>query len=146
MIKQFAKRCVALIVAAGLVGTQPGAALWAAGQAALEGVEVQPDEITVHLSERVQFNIFTTAEPPRLVLELMDTEHAADPSYKEGMGRFLTRVRSGQYQREPDLVSRVVLYLKKLVAYRAKWDDTRLKVRLEGLSEDVEAAAPAPVP
>ena len=143
---QFIKRIAAAACAASLLVSNPG---WLAAAVVLEGVEVGPDEITVHLSDKVKFNAFTTTEPPRLVLELLDTEHVASNEYTPGQGTYLKRVRSGQYQREPDLISRVVLYLSDLVSYRASWDDSRLKISLVAADlprKAAEVAAAVAVP
>ncbi|PCI40783.1 MAG: hypothetical protein COB53_00380 [Elusimicrobia bacterium] len=121
------RKFIALTCSVALLAGNPG---MLAAAAMLEGVEVGPDEVTVHLSEKVKFNAFTTSEPPRLVLELLDTEHLASGEYTPGQGKYLKRVRSGQYQREPDLISRVVLYLSGVVSYRASWEGSRLKIGL----------------
>ncbi|MEE8424998.1 MAG: type IV pilus secretin PilQ [Elusimicrobiota bacterium] len=136
------KRCAAVLIAAALLRPQdPLGAAWAAGQATLDGIEVQPDQVIVYLSEPVEHEIFTIAEPPRLVIELLGTEYAAPAKALRGGGKYIRQVRSGQYQREPDLISRIVLDLTESVAYDVKWKANRLFVMINrGAEDDVEDA------
>ncbi|MDE2291349.1 MAG: AMIN domain-containing protein, partial [Elusimicrobia bacterium] len=115
-----ARRILALAAAAALLMPPPALAAEAA-HATLEGVEALPDSVAIHLSKQTQFNAFTTAEPPRLVVELLDTVKDGPSQYVKGRGRFLAKVRAGQFQSKPAPIARVVLYLKKLVSYRARW-------------------------
>ncbi|HBL18020.1 MAG TPA: hypothetical protein DD417_15020 [Elusimicrobia bacterium] len=137
-------RAIALIVSASLAGAGPIPALWAAEAATLDGIEVDSDQVTVYLSRKTQFKTFTLEQPPRLVVEVSDTEHTSPSQYVEGKGRFLKQVRSGQYQREPSMASRVVLYLKKMVAYSASWEGSNLKIGLLGGGADEPAPPAAP--
>ncbi|MBI2361758.1 MAG: type IV pilus secretin PilQ [Elusimicrobia bacterium] len=137
------RRATALLLAAALVAPTPALAQQAE-KALLEGVEAGSDRVSIHLSRPAQFNAFTTAEPPRLVVELLNTEFEGASQVVEGKGRFLDKVRSGQYQREPSPIARVVLYLKELVSYRARWEGPRLDVELQSqVSAPAPAAAPA---
>lgn len=148
MARKIAKRLIAVLISALLINLHGTVAVvWAVEAATLDGIEVGPDEVTMHLSDRVRYNSFVTAEPPRLIIELLNTEFAASGKVKKGSGNFLKRVRSAQYQREPNLISRIVLDLEKLVSYRAKWDENRLIVTLNGIladEEDQEEAPPEP--
>jgi len=149
MAKDFTKRLIAILLSAILINLQGTVAVvWAAEAATLDGIEIGPDQVTMHLSKRVRYNSFVTAEPPRLIIELLNTEFAASGKVKKGSGKFLKRVRSAQYQREPNLISRIVLDLEKLVSYRARWDENRLVVVLNNImanedEEGVEEEAPA---
>jgi type IV pilus assembly protein PilQ len=139
MIKIWAKNTISIVLTLALMNLHGVTAhVWAADAATLDGIEVAPDQITMHLSDQVRFNSFITSEPPRLVVELLNTEYSADGKGQKGQGKFLKKVRSAQYQREPNLISRVVLDLKKLVAYRANWDKNRLVVMLVGGAQDGE--------
>jgi len=130
MIRALWTRGLAVALAATLAGSGPAPALWAAENATLEGVEVGSDEITAHLSRPVAFKTFTLSQPPRIVVELQGTDHAAPSQYLSGRGKHLARIRSGQFQREPSPITRIVLYLKKMVAYAADWNGASLSVRL----------------
>lgn len=133
------KRVVAVFIAMMLSGLHvPVSQVWAAETATLDGIEVSADQVTVHLSEQVRYNGFVTSEPPRLIVEFLNTEYAASGKAQEGQGEYLKRVRSAQYQREPNLISRIVLDLKKLVSYKAKWDQNRLVVSLIGSLTDID--------
>lgn len=139
-----ARRAVALLTAAALLAPHPALAAQAQN-AVLEGVEAGTDKVSIHLSKPAQFNAFTTAEPPRLVVELLNTEHDGPSQSVKGKGKFLDRVRAGQYQKDPAPIARVVLYLKSLVSYKARWEGPRLDVELIGPQSDADlAAAPAP--
>lgn len=157
MANRSLRRGLALLTAAALILCQESPALlWAAESALLEGVEVGADEITVHLSSKVKFNTFVTAQPPRLVLEFLNTEFAAPERQQGGKGALLRAVRSGQYQREPSMITRIVLDLLKEASYSARWQDSKLLVSLmsgtfeapqatpvAGAAETVTPAAPA---
>jgi type IV pilus secretin PilQ/predicted competence protein len=139
------KRFFAILLVIFLLQPQlPALQLWAAEQATLDGIEVQPDQVHVHLSDQVRYNTFVTVDPPRLVIELEGTEFSAAAKKQPGAGKFLEQVRAGQYQRDPSLITRIVLDLKKLAAYRANWTGSRLTVTLQGgdaPAEDDEVAA-----
>ncbi|MBI5596122.1 MAG: type IV pilus secretin PilQ [Elusimicrobia bacterium] len=141
-LSECTRRATALLLAAALLAPAPALAQQAE-KALLEGVEAGSDRVSIHLSRPAQFNAFTTAEPPRLVVELLNTEFEGASQVAEGRGKFLEKVRSGQYQREPSPIARVVLYLKELVSYRARWEGPRLDVELQS---QVTAAAPAAAP
>ncbi|MFA5138511.1 MAG: type IV pilus secretin PilQ [Elusimicrobiota bacterium] len=143
MTNQPLRRCLALLTAAALLLCQEGPALlWAAESALLEGVEVGADEVAVHLTSRVKFNTFVTSNPPRLVIEFLDTEFTASERQQGGKGSLLKGVRSGQYQRTPSMITRIVLDLLKEAAYTAKWEDNKLLVSLTGASGDSPRASP----
>ncbi|MBI3300026.1 MAG: AMIN domain-containing protein [Elusimicrobia bacterium] len=137
------RRVVALTAAAALLAPSPLLAQ-EAQKAVLEGVEAGSDKVAINLSRPTQFNAFTTAEPPRLVVELLDTEYEGPSQVLSGKGTFLDKVRAGQYQREPSPIARVVLYLKKMVTYRARWDGPRLDVELLAAADGSAKAAEAP--
>src|SRR5688572_29571689 len=91
------KKTIALaLVSCLLHWTCLPAASWAAEKAVLEGIEVGPDQVRLKLSDKVKYNSFVTAEPPRVVIELLGTEHSsALPKTQEGQGQALKKVRSG---------------------------------------------------
>lgn len=135
------RHAIALLAAVALLSPTPLMAQ-DVHKALLEGVEAGADKVSIHLTEPVQFNAFTTAEPPRLVVELLDTRYEGASQLIAGKGDFLEKVRAGQFQSEPSPIARVVLYLKKMVAYRARWDGPRLDIELAGALEPAPAAAP----
>ncbi|MFA6092447.1 MAG: type IV pilus secretin PilQ [Elusimicrobiota bacterium] len=132
-----------------LLGPGGAAPLFAAGAATLDGLDVGPDKVTLHMSEQAKFNTFVTADPPRLVVELLNTEYQTGSKVLEGKGKFLKKVRSGQFEKEPAMISRIVLDLVQLVQYQAAWKGMDLIVSLQdpaGASAPVPAAVPAPQP
>lgn len=139
------------LAAALCLSVQPAApGLLAAAEAAapdratLRSVEVAEDAVSLVLDAQAKFNTFVTAEPPRLVIELLNTEHAAAVKSQEGKGAALKRVRSGQFQREPALITRIVLDLTGPAEYEAGWEGSKLAVRLKAASmASAAAAAPA---
>lgn len=148
MIKTIFKRLMALVLCGLMTGPQ-GVVVWAAAPAApkpvsLVGLEVASDQVTIKLSAVAQYNSFLTATPPRLVLELLNTEYVTGAKVMEGKGRFLKRVRSGQFERSPRMVARIVIDLKEVSAYRVVEQPKGLLVQL--LSADDAASAAVPVP
>ncbi|MFA6029923.1 MAG: type IV pilus secretin PilQ [Elusimicrobiota bacterium] len=143
------KRLIALTTTLSLLLGPGGIPLSAAEQAAsaatLDGIEVGPDQVTLHLSEQAKYNTFVTADPPRLVVELLNTEFQSGSKVQKGQGNFLKKVRAGQFQKEPTMISRIVLDLVRLVGYQAGWEGRSLVVRLQSAAAD-EAAAKAAVP
>lgn len=143
-ILRVGRRAVALLTTAALLAPPPAFAAEAA-KSVLEGVEAGTDKVSIHLSKPAQFNAFTTAEPPRLVVELLGTELEGPSQIVKGKGKFLDKVRAGQYQKDPP-IARVVLYLKSLVSYKARWEGPRLDVELVGPVSDADVQAPEPAP
>ncbi|MFA5137751.1 MAG: caspase family protein [Elusimicrobiota bacterium] len=119
---------------------------WAAPVPRLEAVEVGTDEVTLHLSTNIKTNTFMVAEPPpRLVIELLDTEFAAAQRQSKGAGEYLKSVRANQFKSKPDKVVRVVLDLLQPAPYKTRWEENRLRISL-GREAPPPAPAPEPAP
>ena len=120
--------------------------------AVMEGLSVGDDTVTIKLSASAQYNGFLTAKPPRLVVELFDTENQVGAQALAGKGRFLKGVRAAQFQRSPRMISRVVMDLKEIAGYRLTQSGDNLVVQLVGESatgpapSQSAAAAPKPAP
>lgn len=117
----------------------------------LETIEVVDDQVNIKLTEAPQYNSFLTANPPRLVIELLNTEYQAGAKAVEGKGRFVKRVRSGQFQRTPSMVSRIVVDLNEVAGYKVEEQAGGLAVKLvaaeaSGPDEQAASEAPAAVP
>ncbi len=113
----------------------------------LESIQVSDDQLKIKLSGAAQYNSFLTATPPRLVIELLNTEYQAGAKTLEGKGRFLKKVRSGQFERAPRMVSRIVIDLNGMAGYRVGELADGLVVGLVSTEETAApAAAPAPEP
>jgi hypothetical protein len=109
----------------------------AAETARLEAVEAGTDEVTLHFSTQVEISVFSIPSPPRLVVELADTEFAAAQRQSKGAGEFLKSVRASQYKSKPEKVVRAVLDLLKEAPYKTRWEQNRLRISL---------GAPPPAP
>jgi len=104
----------------------------------LQGVEAAADSVTLQLSGPVQYNVFATSVPPRLVVDLLDTACAVPSKTFEVSGSALKRVRAAQFARKPDAITRVVLDLERIAAYQVRASEGRMTILLEG------SQAPAP--
>ncbi len=119
--------------------------------AVFQGVEVSDDFVTIKLSANAPYNSFLTQTPPRLVLELLDTKHDGPTQSAPGKGTFLAGVRSGQFEKSPRLITRVVMDLVKMAGYKVGAISGGLTVQLigsvdGGSKNTVLAPAPIPVP
>jgi type IV pilus assembly protein PilQ len=144
------KKSLAVLLAAALIVPQAAVTALAADAAApsapvtFSGVEVHDDQVTLKLSSTPQYNSFVTQTPPRLVLELLDTKHAAAVRETKGSGKYLAGVRTSQFQREPREVTRVVLDLVKMAVYKISAVTGGLSVQLVGADGDASATAASP--
>ncbi|MCX5797279.1 MAG: type IV pilus secretin PilQ [Elusimicrobia bacterium] len=114
----------------------------AEASATVEGLSVGYDTVTIKLSAPAQYNGILIAKPPRLVVELLDAEDQVGATEIAGKGRFLKRVRVGQYQRSPKMIARVVMDLNEMAGYRLTQSDHALVVTL--VAESAAAQPPAP--
>ncbi|MFI5349929.1 MAG: type IV pilus secretin PilQ [Elusimicrobiota bacterium] len=153
------KKALATLLAAALIIPQGAVAAYAADAAAsaapapasFQGVDVTDDLVTIKLSTAVQYNSFLTQTPPRLILELLDTQNDAAERSTKGLGRYLKSVRTSQFQKTPRLITRVVLDLIKMAVYKIGTDPAGMTVKLVGSDEDsataaADASAPADAP
>lgn len=141
------------LVLTGLLAGPNGAAVVMAAEAVSSGIvsfeslEVAEDQVSVGLSAAAKYNSFLTSNPPRLVVELLNTEYQAGAKAVEGKGRYLKRVRSGQFERAPRMVSRIVIDLKESSSYRIDEQSKGLLIRLvkaeETAPEPTKKEAPA---
>jgi hypothetical protein len=97
----------------------------------LQGVEASSDSVVLQLSGSVQYNVFATSVPPRLVIDLLDTAATAPSKTVEVGGPLLRRIRAAQFSRKPDAVTRVVMDMEKIAAYKVRFQDNRMTVALE---------------
>ncbi|MDP3542087.1 MAG: type IV pilus secretin PilQ [Elusimicrobiota bacterium] len=109
-----------------------------------QGVAVSDDLVTIKLSTGVLYNSFLTQTPPRLVMELLDTQHDGPSQSAKGKGKFLAGVRTSQFEKSPRLITRVVLDLVKMAGYKVGTTKGGLTVQIVG-SVDDQADAPAAV-
>ncbi len=119
---------VILAVPAGVV---PAFAA-APAPAVFQGVEIADDIVTIRISSAVPYNSFLTQTPPRLVVELLDTQHEGPTQSAKGKGAFLAGVRSGQFEKSPRLITRVVMDLVKMAGYKVGAVEGGLTVQIVG--------------
>jgi type IV pilus assembly protein PilQ len=74
--------------------------------------------------------------PPRLVLDFLGTTHGITAPTTDGDGEFVARVRSSQFTKAPDLVTRVVFDLKIKCEYHLTTEADRVIVRFEKTSRN----------
>ena len=144
MIKRFLFKLMAVIISAAL-GAPSCAALpmLEAATVTLDRIDVQPDQIDLITSGPVKYHSFVTSSPPRLIIELLNTEFRAADRFYKGKGRWLKQVRSGQYSRDPDFVSRIVLDLTEMAKYEISSKLNRMIITLAGAEMPAAQAAPA---
>ncbi|MBI5200109.1 MAG: AMIN domain-containing protein, partial [Elusimicrobia bacterium] len=144
------------LLASGLsasIALTPGAVFAAdSNRVSLQAVETAADQVTLKLTAPAKYNTFVTANPPRLVLELLNTEADLAVKVIEGKGKTLKRVRAGQFAGEPSPIARIVLDLNKAVNYRVGVNGSDLIVKLEAdaatddtAKEEPKAEEPKPV-
>src|SRR3989339_293172 len=86
--------------------------------AVVEGLAVGEDTVTIKLPAPAPHHGFLTANPPRLVVELLDADNQVGVKELAGKGRFIKRVRAAQFQRSPKMIVRIVMDLKEMAGYR----------------------------
>ncbi|MBI4055057.1 MAG: type IV pilus secretin PilQ [Elusimicrobia bacterium] len=154
------KKTLSLILAASLVGaslpqfpqplygetTAPGetSAGWTANLEKIENTE--EDTLKITTSQPIRYNAFPISNPPRLVLELIQTRYTLESKELEGKGKWLKKVRSGQYQSDPDPISRIVLDLKEPVGYEILAEENLLTLHLQKDATQSKIMAPDPSP
>ncbi|MBI4051322.1 MAG: type IV pilus secretin PilQ [Elusimicrobia bacterium] len=122
----------------------PGQVLvWSAEISRLHGIEVRPDEVRIRTSKSTSYNAFVTANPPRLILELPDTQYRFNQKSLAGSGKWIKQVRSGQFQKEP-LLTRVVLDLIKMVPYQISPQPNEIIVTLTDVAPRTLSSNPPP--
>ncbi len=87
------------------------------------------DSIVAELTGEVKFHVFEVSNPPRLVLEMVDTVHNWQPGEIEVGGRSVKRVRSGQYKNKPVKITRVVLDMEESeYTYNQDFTDNKIVI------------------
>ena len=118
----------------------------AASAVTLDSLNVVEDQVQLGLSAPVKYNSFMTANPPRLVIELLDTEYQLGAKSVAGRGKYLLRVRSGQFERSPRMISRIVMDLSAPAKYRVAGDKGGLVISIfAGEAPAASSQAPAPI-
>ncbi len=132
------KKFIAISATAMLLVQNP-LFLIAAENANVKSVRVSADSVYINADRPVQYKAFTTEQPPKLVIELMDSKMQTLQEIPVNSG-LLRKVRTGQFQTAPNSVSRVVMELTQKTAYEVTRKGTELVVMLGARA----AAAKAP--
>src|SRR5713226_3620517 len=108
------RQTVAVIVALSLLPAWPVVAADAsansstdrsrAEKASLDNIVVGSDQIQIQMSRPAKYNTFTTANPPRIVVEILGASVNMSSRVLAGSGANLKRIRAGQFQGEPDWI------------------------------------------
>ncbi|MBI4056659.1 MAG: type IV pilus secretin PilQ [Elusimicrobia bacterium] len=136
------KNIFSIFLAATLLNPGP-ALVWAASGSRLKNIEVRPDEVRIQTTKPVRYRDFVTATPPRLVLELIDTQNDFPQKVLAGKGEWIRQVRSGQFQKEP-LLTRVVLDLARRATYRISSEPSGLVVSFRVVNAGTLSSNPPP--
>ena len=120
------KKSIATAVTALLLVQNP-LFLFAAENATVKSVRVSAESVYIETDKPVQYKAFTTEQPSRLVLELMDSRLQTLQEIPVN-GRSLSKVRTGQFQTSPVSISRVVMDLTQKSVYEITRKGTELVV------------------
>jgi type IV pilus assembly protein PilQ len=110
----------------------------------LDAIKIDGDSVVMTLSGKIKFHAFKISDPPRLVVELINTEYNASRHMIRGSSPIVERIRGAQYKNEPVKVARIVLDLKKSVDYQIKENNGQLIIKLNDAAQavvDVKVAA-----
>ncbi|PKM96615.1 MAG: hypothetical protein CVU79_12525 [Elusimicrobia bacterium HGW-Elusimicrobia-3] len=135
------KKFTALAVTALLLGQNPVIAL-AAENATVKSVRVSAGSVYISTDRPVEYKSFTTANPDRLVVELLGARLKTLQDIPVSGGA-LQKVRTGQFQTSPVSISRVVMDLSQKTAYEIVRKGNELVVMLGGRAPAAVKDAPA---
>jgi len=115
----------------------------------LTGVVVSQDPtgnpiVTLEVSELRDYEAFVLENPPRLVVDLYGVVSRLDENQYAIGEAGVTRVRAGQYRREPEMVSRVVFDLEQPVPYDVTLEDSSVVVEFASAEFPLARAAQEP--
>jgi type IV pilus assembly protein PilQ len=105
---------------------EPSLAMAPVSLAHLRGVSYENQKLIIKMDKEVPYRVFSLSRPPRLVIELSGTLHGDKPFEAAVDDGLLKRIRSAQFKSPPEKVTRVVLDLPKLTAYRAAQEGNQI--------------------
>lgn len=108
-------------------------------QANLKSISYDENALHIRLDRSVPYRVFTLSRPARVVVELSHTIHGPRPYEASVTGGVLHRIRSAQFKTSPDMVTRIVLDVDKMMPYRTTREAGEIVLRFEGPSAGVEA-------
>lgn len=117
-----------------------GATVTLGDVANLKSISYEGKSVRVELDRPAEYRVFALSQPPRLVIELPKTVHGPKPYEAAVNDEILKRIRSSQFKTSPEMVTRVVLDLPRMVPYRALKDGNGVVLRFD---ESAAGSAPA---
>ena len=134
----------ALAVYEGVHGRPDGSPLvTTGGQANLKSISYDKSALRIHLDRTVPFRVFSLSRPPRVVVELSQTVHGPKPYEAAVNDGILDRIRSAQFKSSPEMVTRIVLDIKKMVPYKSTREGDGIVLSFGGSTVSTESAASA---
>ena len=111
------RRIISLLTISIFFLTQNSMILCAAvDEATVKSVRVSAESVYIRTDKPVEYKAFMVSSPPKIVIDLMNTRLKTLEDIP-ARGTFLQRVRTGQYQSQPQSISRIVLELSQKIAY-----------------------------
>ncbi len=128
--------------AAVLDGTHRGhgATVSVGDVANLKSISYEGKSVRVELDRPMEYRVFALSLPPRLVIELPKTIHGPKPYEAAVNDDTLKRIRSSQFKTNPEMVTRVVLDLPRMVPYRAVQEGNGVVLRFSESSDTPSAS------
>lgn len=132
----------ALAVYEGVHGRPDGSPLvTTGGQANLKSISYDKSALRIHLDRTVPFRVFSLSRPPRVVVELSQTVHGPKPYEAAVNDGILDRIRSAQFKSSPEMVTRIVLDIKKMVPYQSAREGDGIVLTFGGSTASTESTA-----
>lgn len=113
-------------------------------QANLKSISYDKNALHIRLDHSVPYRVFSLSRPPRVVLELSQTVHGPKPYEASVNDGILDRIRSAQFKSSPEMVTRIVLDIKKMVPYQSTREGDGIVLTFGGAStqsDDVSTMA-----
>src|SRR5687768_15918332 len=106
----------------------------------INDIKVSGNDIAVEFSQLTDYQINMLSNPPRLVMEIPETQYKAAFNRKEVTSDLVKRVRGYQFKENP-MISRVILDLKHPVNYKANPSGNEIIISLSKNEVSAEPAA-----
>lgn len=130
----------ALAVYEGVHGRPDGSPLVTMGsQANLKSISYDKSALRIHLDRTVPYRVFSLSRPPRVVVELSQTVHGPKPYEATVNDGILDRIRSAQFKSSPEMVTRIVLDIKKMVPYQSIREGDGIVLTFGGATAQAES-------
>src|SRR3989304_7850405 len=113
----------------------------------LNDLKVVANQVIISLSGETKYHAFKISNPPRLVVELTNTEYNLSQKEIDVNNDLIVRIRGGQFENEPVKIARIVLDLKKMVEYQIESQNNVITLVLNPSqdSQPTEASRPTEI-